>query len=275
MAIQRQCNGQTVSGEIAMPSPFPGMNPWMEAPELWPGVHAALISEIRSRLNSIMPTRYFADVEERIILCDVDDPMIRLIIPDVTVRESSNPVMLDSPSSVVATITPALQAHVSEPQFKERHIVIRTSDSESIVTAIEILSPANKWKGSASRTSYLSKRRDLLRSEAHFIEIDLLRAGNRTEPAAGMGRADYLIWLSRSEDRSKVDYWPTPLESPLPTIPVPLLPGDADVALDLQAVVHDVYDRSGYVRRLDYSQAVPIPPLTEKQTIMLHDLTSP
>ena len=195
-----------------MPSPFPGMNPWMEAPELWPGVHAALISEIRTRLNSVMPARYFADVEERIILCDVDDPMIRLIVPDVTVRESYTPVMPDSSSSIVATITPSLQAQVSEPQFKERRIVIRTSDSESIVTAIEILSPASKLKGSASWTSYLSKRRDLLRSEVHFIEVDLLRAGNRTEPAAGMNRADYLIWLSRSEDRSKIDFWPTPLE---------------------------------------------------------------
>ena len=231
-----------------MPSPFPGMNPWMEAPELWPGVHAALISEIRSRLNSVMPARYFADVEERIILCDVDDPMIRLIVPDVTVRESSAPVTTDSGSSATATITPALQAHIAEPQFKERRIVIQTSDSKSIVTAIEILSPANKLKGSASRTSYLSKRRDLLQSEVHFIEIDMFRAGNHTEPAAGKGRADYLIWLSRSQDRTNVDYWPTTLESLLPTIPIPLLPGDADVPLNLQAVLHDVFDRSDKLR---------------------------
>ena len=256
-----------------MPSPFPGMNPWMEAPELWPGVHAALISEIRSRLNSVMPARYFADVEERIVLCDVDDPMIRLIVPDVTVRQAHAPVASDSGSAAIATITPALQADVAEPQFKERRIVIRSSDSESIVTAIEILSPANKLKGSASRTSYLSKRRDLLQSEAHFIEVDLLRAGNRTEPAAGMGRADYLIWLSRSQDRTKVDYWPTALESPLPTIPVPLLAGDSDVPLSLQAVLQDVYDRSGYVRRLDYSQPVPAPPLTDVQIKWLKGFT--
>ncbi len=252
-----------------MPSPFPGMNPWMEAPELSPGVHAALISEIRSRLNSVMPARYFADVEERIILCDVDDPMIRLIIPDVTVRESYARVTSDSGSSTLATITPSLQAHVAEPQFKERRIIIRSSDSESIVTAIEILSPANKLKGSASRTSYLSKRRDLLQSGSHFIEIDLLRAGNRTEPVAGMGRGEYLIWLSRSQDRTKIDYWPTALESPLPTIPVPLLPGDSDVPLNLETVLHDVYERNGYVRRLDYSQPVPAPPLTDKQSAWL------
>ena len=26
-----------------MPSPFPGMDPWLESPLLWPGVHARLI----------------------------------------------------------------------------------------------------------------------------------------------------------------------------------------------------------------------------------------
>ena len=147
-----------------MPSPFPGMNPWMEAPELWPGVHAAFISEIRSHLNNVMPPQYFADIEERIILCDVDDPMIRLIVPDVTVREAHVPGTSDSGSTAVATITPALTAHVEETQFKERRIIIRLSESQSVVTAIEILSPANKLNGSASRTSYLSKRRDFRQS---------------------------------------------------------------------------------------------------------------
>ncbi|MCA9010125.1 MAG: DUF4058 family protein [Planctomycetaceae bacterium] len=255
-----------------MPSPFPGMNPWMEAPELWPGVHAAFISEIRSHLNTVMPPRYFADVDERVILCDVDDPMIRLIVPDVTVREAHVPGTSDSGSAAVATITPALRAHVADTQLKERRIVIRLTEGQSVVTAIEILSPANKLKGSASRTSYLSKRRDLLQSEAHFIEVDLLRAGNRTEPTTGMDQADYLIWLSRSQNRTTVDYWPTALESPLPTIPVPLLPDDSDVVLNLQTVLHDVHDRNGYVRRLDYSQPVPSPPLTDKQVAWLKEL---
>jgi len=246
-----------------MPSPFPGMNPWMEAPELWPGVHAALISEIRSRLNSIMPPRYFADVEERVFLCDADDPLIRLIVPDVAVRESFEQAGLESGSAAVATITPSLQARMLDLRVRERRIVIRSSDRQAIVTAIEILSPSNKLQGSAGRVSYLSKRDELLQTHTHFIEIDLLRAGNRTEPVYGMGRGDYLTWLSRSQDRTHVDYWPTPLESPLPTIPVPLLPGDPDVPLNLQAVLYDVYDRSGYVRRLDYSQPLPAPPLAE------------
>ena len=138
-----------------MPSPFPGMNPWMEAPELWPGVHAALISEIRSRLNASMPPEYFADVEERVFLCDTDDPMIRLIVPDVTVRESTTPDFLESTSTAIATITPALQARVADLQVTERRIVIRSSDHQAIVTVIEILSPANKLQGSAGRSSYL------------------------------------------------------------------------------------------------------------------------
>lgn len=255
-----------------MPSPFPGMNPWMEAPELWPGVHAALISEIRSRLNATMPPKYFADVEERVFLCDTDDPMIRLIVPDVTVRELTPPNFLENNSTATATITPALHARVADLQITERRIVIRSSDLQTIVTVIEILSPANKLQGSAGRVSYLSKRRELMQSQAHFIEIDLLRAGSRAEPVPGMGRRDYLIWLSRSQDRMHVDYWPTPLESPLPTIPVPLLPHDHDVTLNMQMVLHDVYDRSGYVRRLDYSQSIPAPTLADGQIEWLRGL---
>lgn len=260
-------------GKVLMPSPFPGMNPWMEAPELWPGVHAALISEIRSRLNASMPPEYFADVEERVFLCDTDDPMIRLNVPDITVRESMIPDFQENKSTAIATITPALQARVADLQVTERRIVIRSSDHQQIVTVIELLPPANKLQSSAGRASYLSKRRELLQSEAHFIEIDLLRAGSRAEPVPGMGRRDYLIWLSRSQDRMHVGDWPTPLESPLPTIPVPLLPRDRDVTLDMQAVLHDVYDRSGYVRRLDYTQPAPPPPLTYTQTAWLKSFT--
>jgi hypothetical protein len=31
-----------------MPSPFPGMDPYLEAPELWPDVHHRLISDFHS-----------------------------------------------------------------------------------------------------------------------------------------------------------------------------------------------------------------------------------
>lgn len=72
-----------------MPSPFPGMNPFLEAPALWPGVHSALSGEIRNTLNRQLPGRYFADVEERVYLCEADDPAWSLIIPDVSIDEQS------------------------------------------------------------------------------------------------------------------------------------------------------------------------------------------
>jgi hypothetical protein len=241
------------------------MNPWMEAPELWPGVHASLISEIRVQLSARLPARYFVDVEERVYLCDVDDPFIRLIVPDVAVQATLTPRQPGSQTTATATMTPSLQARLLDPEIRERRIVIQSVDDQSIVTAIEILSPANKMPGSAGRSSYLSKRREVLASETHFIEIDLLRAGNRTEPVRGMARTDYLVWLSRSQDRSLFDYWPTPLESPLPTIPVPLLPGDPDIPLNLQAILNDVHDRSGYVRRLNYSLPAAPPQIADSR----------
>ncbi len=258
-----------------MPSPFPGMNPWLEAPELWPGVHSAFISEIRVYLNARMPSKYFADVEERVFLCDSDDPMIRLIVPDVNVRETAISTNFGTETSTAATLTPPLLARMADPVVRERRLVIRSADEQTIVTVIEILSPANKTSGSAGRSSYLAKRRDVLESESHFIEIDLIRSGKQLEPGQGLRRSDYLIWLSRSQDRSIFEYWPTPLKSPLPTIPVPLLPGDSEVALNLQAVLNDVYDHSGYVRRINYSQPVPEPLLGEARMTWLNQFMKP
>lgn len=94
-------------------------------------------------------------------------------------------------------------------------------------------------------------------------------------PSQDLQRSDYLIWLSRSQDRSTFEYWPTPLESPLPTIPVPLLPGDSEIALNLQAVLNDVYDHCGYVRRINYSQPVPDPPLDEARRTWLSQFSNP
>jgi len=258
-----------------MPSPFPGMNPWMEAPELWPGVHASLISEIRVQLNAVMPSRYFADVEERVYLCYADDPLIRLIVPDIVVCEPLATQPLENQSALATTITPARKAQLLDPEIRERRIVIQSVDDQSVVTVIEILSPSNKLQGSAGRSSYLAKRREVLASETHFIEIDLLRAGSRTEPSWGIARSDYLVWLSRSQDRFLFDYWPTPLESPLPTIGVPLLAEDPDVPLNLQAILHNVYDHSGYVRRLNYKEPAPPPPIEDSRIEWLMGFLQP
>ncbi|MGH7202448.1 MAG: DUF4058 family protein, partial [Planctomycetaceae bacterium] len=75
-----------------MPSPFPGMDPYLEDPSLWPDVHHNLISEIQAVLNRAITPKYHARIEERVYISDEDDPGRAVIIPDVKVRRRTEPV---------------------------------------------------------------------------------------------------------------------------------------------------------------------------------------
>ncbi len=74
-----------------MPSPFPGMNPYMESPSIWPGVHNRLITALGNEINRAAPPNYFADIEERVFLLRPSDPYFSLMIPDVTIKEMQAP----------------------------------------------------------------------------------------------------------------------------------------------------------------------------------------
>ena len=140
-----------------------------------------------------------------------------------------------------------------------------------LVTAIEILSPVNKQPGREAHEEYLRKRCELLRSSVHFIEIDLLREGRRPPLERPVPAAPYYVVLSRGDRRPRVDVWPIQLCDILPTIPVPLVEPDPDVALDLGAVVAAVYERGGYATLIDYSQPPTPPSLSEAESAWLDD----
>jgi hypothetical protein len=122
-----------------------------------------------------------------------------------------------------------------------------------LVTAIEILSPVNKQPGHEAHGDYLRKRRELLRSAAHLIEIDLLRAGRRPPLDRPVPLAPYYVVLSRVNRRPLADVWPIQLCEKLPTVPVTLLEPDPVAPLDLGAIVAAVYERGGYGDLVDYS----------------------
>src|SRR3954447_19023726 len=73
---------------VHMPSPFPGMDPYLESPEIWPDVHHELISEIQAALNPRLRPRYVARVELRVYISDDDDPGREALVPDVRVERS-------------------------------------------------------------------------------------------------------------------------------------------------------------------------------------------
>lgn len=138
-----------------------------------------------------------------------------------------------------------------------RRLEIRERDGRELVTIIELLSPINKRQG-ADREAYIGKRKSLLHSPVHLVEIDLLRGG-LAMPLEEMPDCDYSILVSRYEERPEVDVWPVRLRAPLPTIPIPLRSPDADVPLDLMAALHRTYDDARY--ELYIYDGQPRPPL--------------
>ncbi len=147
--------------------------------------------------------------------------------------------------------------------YKIRTVQVRETTAGTLVTALEILSPVNK-RGDGLQT-YREKRRRLLRSEVHVIELDLLRGGERpgwevnNPPIA----CDYIVLVNRAfrGDMRQSEIWPVALNELLPICPVPLLLPDPDVPLHLGEVLTNVYHRAAYDRRSDYAAPVPPPPL--------------
>ena len=265
-----------------MPSPFPGMDPYLEEPDLWPDLHAELIGDIRAELNPLLRPNYMARIEQRVFNSDENDAARDLIIPDVRViaggprggrrrRRLATPATPSGPAAAV--VSAAAAAAVIEPvevetQFDDevRQSFLRVMDvrDRSVVTVIEVLSPSNKVPGSAGRRSYQENREQVMSSPSHWVEIDLLRAGARMAVRGELPPYDYLVHVSRAGqregDRRRGQAWPVPLAHPLPKVPVPLRDGDGDVWIDLQTVLDRAYDRAGYDVDVDYA-ADPVPPL--------------
>jgi hypothetical protein len=122
-----------------------------------------------------------------------------------------------------------------------------------------VLSPTNKRPG-PGRTAYEKKRQQVLGSLSHLIEIDLLRGG---VPMSMMGAqpTHYRILVSREPQRPTADLYGFNLPDPIPAFPLPLQPEDAELWVDLAAIVNQVYENGSYDQRLNYQQPLPPPAL--------------
>lgn len=262
-----------------MPSPFPGMDPYLEAPDIWPDFHDALAGEIRASLNRTLPAPYYARLEMRPEVGVVEDEgHMRRIVPDVAVvqrpptpRDSGGVVLEEAPRK---TRSKSITVTVKSEPIRHHFVEIRDpSRGHRLVTLIEIVSPSNKRPG-ADRRAYLQKQREILDSDANQIELDLLRTGERLLSNMYLEEfvsqikpiPDYLVLVNRAWQRigdgSEYETFPVWLDDPLPCIGVPLRHNQDEVLLDIQFVFQRAYDNGPYRRgAVDYGRP-PAPPLS-------------
>jgi hypothetical protein len=251
-----------------MPSPFPGMDPYLEDPRRWPDVHTELISGIRAFLNQRLLPKYYATIEERVYISDEYDPGRRVLVPHVRLLQKSAAGTVsdrgESSVSTVAVAEPVEAITLIHEEIREPRVEIIDADGQAVVAVIEVLSPTNKIHGSAGRESYDRKRLEIMHSSSHFIEIDLLRDGEGFSPYEALPPHEYRVHISRAQGRPRGLLWPIKIEQQLPPINVPLRSGDPDASLDLQAVFSAAYDRAAYGSILNY-RAEPAFPLPAEQ----------
>lgn len=238
-----------------MPSPFPGMDPFLEG-QKWRDFHASTLYVTRRLLTALLKPRYTVDIEESVYLQEEFDEDLRF--PDISVTEHDLEVSLPSSGGVAVAIEPVVYTVPKLRRSRQRHLAIHSSDTRRLVTVMEVLSPTNKSSG---YRDYLAKRDEIFADAVHLVELDLLRGGRRLPTIEQLHAADYYAFVSRHPQLPKVDVYSWTLRESLPSIPIPLKSSDPDVALDLQAVLNTVYEESGYEASVDYEQDI-VPALT-------------
>lgn len=243
-----------------MRSPFPGMDPYLENPDLWSEVHSRLIVAIADDLTENLSEKYRVAIEKRTYFSGDDSLLVG--IPDVSVVAKRRDG--EMPTGGTATLPLSEPITVTVPmveEVQERYLEIREVKTGAVITAIELLSPKNKRKGEG-RQAYERKRNQVLASLTHLVEIDLLRGGQPL-PIKGDIQSDYRILVSRSDRRPSAQLYAFNLRQRIPPFSIPLTPADEEPMLDLQAILGLVYDRGRYYLAIDYTQPIQ-PPLPEE-----------
>ncbi len=258
-----------------MTSPFPGMDPYLESQTHWSGFHHLLADEIMAQLNAILSDKYYAELEIKTSLEEVGISRTHLIYPDVAVLEVEPSETAPSKSGGTVLPAPVQRVALPETHRRLRTIQVYLTDDKTLVTTLEILSPANKF--GQGRLQYRQKRERILHSHVHLVELDFLRAGQRPgwEVIDPPLETDYVCLVNRADDSPArlSEIWPIALNEPLPMLPIPLLIPDPDIILNLGEVMPQIYRRAAYARRIDYSQPVPPPKLRPEIAAWLRQRT--
>lgn len=251
-----------------MEPPFPGMDPYLEAPSLWPDVHHRLIATIGDQIQAQLHPGYRAVITPYVAFESIEIAPVRRAVPDVAIVQRGAPVLAGGGATAVAEAPLTIPAAMTVPVEYAR-VEIRTVRDQVLVTAIELLSPANKRPGLDGAEAYEHKRQEIFSSTAHLLELDLLRAGRRPQVARPLPDAPYFIFLSRMQRRPNIEVWPLALSEPIRPVPVPLRYPDPPVVLDLGAALHGAYQRARYDLEIDYHEPPPPPELSADEAAWL------
>ncbi|MGD9856596.1 MAG: DUF4058 family protein [Planctomycetaceae bacterium] len=214
-----------------MPSPLPGMNPWLEWH--WGDVHTRFVTFASIQLQPKLPRDLRARVEERIAV--------------ETDELAAEPIVVLIPDEPVT----------------ERFIEIKEFRGGPVITVIELLSPINKQGG--GKKLYETKRLQLVDAGISLVEIDLIRQGDRPWYVDAGWYADdepYHVVVRPGWDIGEMSIYPISLRERLPTFRVPLRDSEEPVLLSLQPVIDQCHDTGGYGEDLDFAEPPPGPPLS-------------
>jgi hypothetical protein len=222
-----------------MPSPFPGMDPYLEYPKLWPAFQHQLLACLYQILLPGLVDRYRARVGNRTYVSEM--PLFTSII-----RE----------------------------EYTEEFIEIRTRTDNRLVTLLEVVSPANKTT-QAGRQAYLDKRREAVVQRAGIVEIDLVLQGKPTLTYSrdGLPEYDYAVSVTKATAPDRYEIYTATIQKRLPKFKLPLAPDDKDTLLDLQAAFIRAYDLGGFATLIDYKGTPPADvPLSDAYKTWIVDL---
>jgi hypothetical protein len=269
-----------------MPSPFPGMDPYLESPDWFPDLHGSLIYLMKEALQRKLAGPYYAQSSHRVWL----EHTRHHFEPDVEITHSaSRPrkrrrggrlALLNEPQEGGPLIV--MVETIEHGPFKQSFLEIRRRQGKDvqIVTSIEVLNPSNMKSGHPSREQFLEKQRKTLESETNLVEIDLLRGGAhalavpRDLVKAQAGAFDYLISIHRFHRPKEFLVHPIAMTQRLPEIGIPLLPADPDVPLDLQAAFNRAYE-AGPFPQIEYGKDPIVPRLKPEQARWAKALLAP
>jgi hypothetical protein len=259
-----------------MPSPFPGMDPFLETNPIFQELHTQMLAQMQALLQPQLRPKYIARLERHLSEGSVwDAPQGTVSLehkePDVTIvrrsdgrKHSGGTAILAQPT---ASATQELDADEQELR-KQRRIVIYVQDRPRLaVTGIELLSPGNKQPGAVARDRYLEKRASALHGGLHWVEIDLLRGGVRPPiPVSLPEPATYLSYVAQATPTGWNHLvYARALRDPLPVLPIPLL-GEDQAQLDLGECFAVAYDRIAADDEVDYGAQPPPPALDKSDT---------